>query len=93
MKMSINTNTYLSRRTLLITSAVAGAMASMPSALTAAAADSIRPFQVHFPDAALADMKRRARRRHQLVAGTRTNWFPRMRIPVARQSRHHAEAG
>jgi len=74
--MSINSSTYLSRRALLITSAMAGAVASMPSAVTAAVADSIRPFQVHFSDAALADMKRR-------VAAT--NWPERETVGDATQ--------
>ena len=48
------------RRTLLATSAAVGAVSLMPASLTAAVSDAaIRPFQVHFPDAALVDLKRR----------------------------------
>jgi pimeloyl-ACP methyl ester carboxylesterase len=46
------------RREVLVAAAVTGAATMIPSALYAAAAD-IRPFTVHFPDAALADLKHR----------------------------------
>jgi len=47
------------RRTLLATTAVVGAATLMPTSLMAASASSIRPFTIHFPDDALADLRRR----------------------------------
>jgi pimeloyl-ACP methyl ester carboxylesterase len=48
------------RRDLLTTAAVAGAVALIPSALYAAAgSEAIRPFSVHFPQSALDDLRRR----------------------------------
>jgi pimeloyl-ACP methyl ester carboxylesterase len=47
------------RRALLATTAAMGALSLMPTSLMAQSASSIRPFTVHFPDAALADLRRR----------------------------------
>jgi pimeloyl-ACP methyl ester carboxylesterase len=50
----------LTRRDVLVAAAVTGAAALIPGTAHAASGDAaIRPFQVHFPDAALADLKRR----------------------------------
>jgi pimeloyl-ACP methyl ester carboxylesterase len=46
------------RRNVLMAAAAAGAAAVMPMRVHAATAD-IRPFQVHFPDEAIADLRRR----------------------------------
>lgn len=54
------TQSSATRREVLVAAAVAGAATMIPSAVHAAAGDpEIRPFQVHFPDEALADLKRR----------------------------------
>jgi pimeloyl-ACP methyl ester carboxylesterase len=47
------------RREVLAAAAVIGAVTMMPSALYAAGGADIRPFEVHFPDETLADLKRR----------------------------------
>jgi pimeloyl-ACP methyl ester carboxylesterase len=48
------------RRTLLATSAAVGALSLLPASLAAAAEDAaIRPFHIHFPDAALVDLRHR----------------------------------
>jgi pimeloyl-ACP methyl ester carboxylesterase len=50
----------LTRRHLLAVSAAAGAVALLPPTMAAAAeAESIRPFRVDIPDAAVADLRRR----------------------------------
>jgi pimeloyl-ACP methyl ester carboxylesterase len=53
----------LTRRTLLGSSAAAGAVSLLPVSLEAAVAavngTGIRPFHIHFPDSALADLKKR----------------------------------
>ncbi|MCF6113098.1 epoxide hydrolase family protein [Mesorhizobium muleiense] len=50
----------LTRRHLLAVSAVAGAVALLPPTMAAAAeAESIHPFRVDIPDAAVADLRRR----------------------------------
>ncbi|MDQ7251072.1 epoxide hydrolase family protein [Dongia sedimenti] len=49
----------ITRREALAAAAVAGAATMIPSALYAATADDIRPFNVRFSDEALADLKRR----------------------------------
>ena len=50
----------LTRRTVLATTAAAGAFSLLPSQLAAAAgADAIRPFTISFPDDDLADLRRR----------------------------------
>lgn len=60
-------NETISRRTVLATSAAAGAASLFPAAIADAQApatvnlDHIRPFQVHFPDEALDDLRRRVR--------------------------------
>jgi pimeloyl-ACP methyl ester carboxylesterase len=48
-----------SRRQLLATAAVAGAVSTLPSALRAASSDSIRPFKIDVPQADLVDLRRR----------------------------------
>jgi pimeloyl-ACP methyl ester carboxylesterase len=48
----------LTRRDVLVAAAIAGAATMVPMPLYAAASD-IRPFQIHFPDEALADLRRR----------------------------------
>ena len=53
-----DSNSSATRRELLVAAAVGSAAMMMPSALNAATGD-IRPFTVHFPDEALADLKRR----------------------------------
>jgi pimeloyl-ACP methyl ester carboxylesterase len=51
---------FPNRRELLATAAMAGAISLLPQALLAATeTPSIRPFQVHFPDEALTDLRRR----------------------------------
>ncbi len=50
--------TSLDRRALLATGAALGAVSLAPTAM-AAIDTSIRPFQVHFPDTALADLRQR----------------------------------
>ena len=55
--MSELQSTY-GRRALLVAAAATGAANLMPKPLQAAAGD-IRPFHVHFPDEALADLRRR----------------------------------
>jgi hypothetical protein len=58
-KMTTN-STQMTRRTLLATSAAIDAISVLPTSLAAAASEpAIRPFQVHFPDAAMADLRRR----------------------------------
>ncbi|MEP6831344.1 MAG: epoxide hydrolase [Rhizomicrobium sp.] len=53
-------STQMTRRTLLATSAAIGAISILPTSLAAAAAEpAIRPFQVHFPDTDLADLRQR----------------------------------
>jgi pimeloyl-ACP methyl ester carboxylesterase len=47
------------RRALLATTAAMGAVSLMPASVMAAPASSIRPFTIHFPDAALADLRHR----------------------------------
>jgi pimeloyl-ACP methyl ester carboxylesterase len=47
-----------SRRDVLVAAAIAGAATMMPMPLLAAAPE-IKPFKVHFPDSALADLHRR----------------------------------
>ena len=48
------------RRDVLVATAVAGAATMIPTTLYAAAGDAdVRPFQVHFPDEALTDLRRR----------------------------------
>jgi pimeloyl-ACP methyl ester carboxylesterase len=56
-----STFSHPTRRSVLLASAAAGAVALFPSALTAATEDdvSIRPFRAHVPDDALADLRRR----------------------------------
>jgi pimeloyl-ACP methyl ester carboxylesterase len=60
-------NETISRRTILATSAAAGAATLFPAAAADAQApatvnlDPIRPFHVHFPDEALEDLRRRVR--------------------------------
>jgi pimeloyl-ACP methyl ester carboxylesterase len=50
----------LARRSFLTTVAAAGAVGLLPRTLLAATTDSaIRPFRVHIPEAALADLRRR----------------------------------
>src|SRR3954451_16134740 len=46
------------RRDVLIAATAAGAATMIPPAVYAAAGD-IRPFQIHFPDAALTDLRGR----------------------------------
>lgn len=53
-----DSNTSATRRELLVAAAVGSAATMVPSALYAATGD-VRPFTVHFPDEALADLKRR----------------------------------
>jgi pimeloyl-ACP methyl ester carboxylesterase len=65
-----------SRRTLLATSAAIGAVSLIPKSLAAAADAAVRPFQVHFPDADLADLRRR-------IAATR--WSDRETVSDASQ--------
>ncbi|MDR6955094.1 pimeloyl-ACP methyl ester carboxylesterase [Ancylobacter sp. 3268] len=48
----------LTRRDLLAVAAAAGVVTMMPSPLAAQSSD-IKPFKVHFPDEALADLRRR----------------------------------
>jgi len=48
----------LTRRDMLVAAAAAG-VATMTSEPRAAEPDAVRPFQVHFPDDALADLRRR----------------------------------
>ena len=57
--MSAN-STALNRRTLLATSAAIGAISLLPQSVAAVVMDpAIRPFQVHVPAAALADLRQR----------------------------------
>jgi pimeloyl-ACP methyl ester carboxylesterase len=49
----------LDRRALLATSAALGVAGLMPNAMAAAMDNGIRPFQVRFPEAALADLRQR----------------------------------
>jgi pimeloyl-ACP methyl ester carboxylesterase len=60
-----NTSQSPARRNFLATAAAAGAAGMLPGTLFAANADStIRPFRIHVPDEAIADLRRR-------LAGTR----------------------
>jgi pimeloyl-ACP methyl ester carboxylesterase len=63
------------RRDLLTAAAATGVASIIPGRVSAAAAD-VRPFQVHFPDEALADLRRR-------IAGTK--WPSRELVSDASQ--------
>ncbi|MBR0646917.1 epoxide hydrolase family protein [Plastoroseomonas hellenica] len=63
------------RRAVLVAAAAVGAASVVPAALHATARE-VRPFQIHFPDAALTDLRRR-------IAGTR--WPTRELVPDASQ--------
>ena len=66
-----------SRRALLASSAAIGAVSLLSTSLAAApASPAIRPFQVHFPDTVLADLRRR-------IAATR--WPDKETVPNAGQ--------
>ena len=71
----LESGSSLTRRHILAGAAVAGAATMMPARLYAAAVGP-RPFQAHFPDEALTDLRRR-------IADT--NWPPRELVTDASQ--------
>ena len=65
------------RRSFLATSAAAGAISLLPAQMASAGGDTaIRPFRVNFPEADLADLRKR-------VAATK--WPEREQVPDATQ--------